>query len=523
MAAMFGLLILLNLKLKPLLIVDETRYLAVAWEMWRDGNFLVPKLNGEFYTHKPPFLFWLMHLGWSVFGVNDWWPRLLAPIAFALDALLIGHLSRRLFPDLPHVSKRATYLFLGTLFPVLFMTNVMFDLWVVLWVLLGLTALVNADRGTPLGRSILLAALAMGMGIVCKGPVLLLYLLPPALAAKHWCRRPKAVLLTGLLGLLGGALLALAWAIPAGLVGGPAYREAIFWGQTAGRMQNSFDHARPFYWYLPLLPIMLYPWIWWPRAFVGWKALRLKEAAALRLMFWAVVPAFLVFSVISGKQPHYLLPLFPMLLIALACNLEQKEIRGPRSWYLPMWLPAILGGTLVTAPWWLPEPRNPVWLSDQGLWLGGGFLLFFTLQQGRLTRLQQDSANPLFMMSLGIMTATLVVLFPKFRATYDIQPISEYVAELQEQGTPLAFYGTEYAGQFHFYGRLTDGIANPHAEKGLVSWLDANPNGALFQVIRRDEEPPYGFTEWPAHEFGSRRIQVWDAAALRAVIKDRGR
>jgi len=68
------------LKFRPLLPVDETRYLAVAWEMWRDGNFIVPHLNGMTYSHKPPLLFWLMHLGWSIFGVNDWWPRLVAPL-----------------------------------------------------------------------------------------------------------------------------------------------------------------------------------------------------------------------------------------------------------------------------------------------------------------------------------------------------------------------------------------------------------------------------------------------------------
>ena len=44
--------------------VDETRYLAVAWDMWREGNFLVPHLNGEPYSHKPPLLFWLIHLAY---------------------------------------------------------------------------------------------------------------------------------------------------------------------------------------------------------------------------------------------------------------------------------------------------------------------------------------------------------------------------------------------------------------------------------------------------------------------------
>ena len=60
--------------------MDETRYASVAWEMWLRGDFLVPYINGEPYSHKPPLLFWLIHLGWALFGVNDWWPRLVAPL-----------------------------------------------------------------------------------------------------------------------------------------------------------------------------------------------------------------------------------------------------------------------------------------------------------------------------------------------------------------------------------------------------------------------------------------------------------
>jgi 4-amino-4-deoxy-L-arabinose transferase-like glycosyltransferase len=35
-----------SFSLRPLLPVDETRYLSVAWEMWLGGNWLVPHLNG---------------------------------------------------------------------------------------------------------------------------------------------------------------------------------------------------------------------------------------------------------------------------------------------------------------------------------------------------------------------------------------------------------------------------------------------------------------------------------------------
>ena len=61
----------LQLWLRPLLPVDETRYLAVAWEMWWRGDFLLPWLNGEPYSHKPPLLFWLIHALWALFGVSE--------------------------------------------------------------------------------------------------------------------------------------------------------------------------------------------------------------------------------------------------------------------------------------------------------------------------------------------------------------------------------------------------------------------------------------------------------------------
>ena len=45
-----GVLLLVPLVfLLPPLPIDETRYLAVAWEMRSTGEFLVPHLNGALY------------------------------------------------------------------------------------------------------------------------------------------------------------------------------------------------------------------------------------------------------------------------------------------------------------------------------------------------------------------------------------------------------------------------------------------------------------------------------------------
>ena len=94
----WALLTAIALWSRPLLPIDETRYAAVAWEMWLRGDWLVPYLNGEPYSHKPPLLFWLINLGWALLATNDWVPRLVAALFALADLLLLGALARRLWP-----------------------------------------------------------------------------------------------------------------------------------------------------------------------------------------------------------------------------------------------------------------------------------------------------------------------------------------------------------------------------------------------------------------------------------------
>ena len=186
--ALFGLLAAVTIAARPLLPMDETRYLAVAWEMWRRGDFLVPYLNGEPYSHKPPLLFWGMHVGWALFGVNDWWPRLVAPIAGLASLLLTIRLGKMLWPNLPMVGQTAAMLVLGALFWTLFTTMTMFDMLHAMFALSGLCGIVLAARGRALMGFSLFAA-SIGLGILGKGPAILVHLLPVALAAPVWARR----------------------------------------------------------------------------------------------------------------------------------------------------------------------------------------------------------------------------------------------------------------------------------------------------------------------------------------------
>ena len=379
--ALWALLLGAALWLRPLWPIDETRYLSVAWEMWSRGDPLVPHLNGLPYSDKPPLLFWLIELSWSLFGVNPWTARLIAPL-FALASLfLAAGLARRLWPGPAgrDAARLAPAILLGTALWAAFGTLTMFDMPLTFFTLLGmhggLAAARAMDQGRRAWRGFALLGLAIGLGVLAKGPAILLHVLPavvlaplwrtPATAGGRWGRWYGGLGLAVLL----GAAIARAWAIPAALAGGSAYREAILWGQTAGRMAHSFAHAHPFWWYLPLLPLLLAPWVLWPRLWRALPALR-GDAGARFCLAWAL-PVFLAFSLISGKQAQYLLPIFPplALLAARALSIAAPAARrgdglGPALFF------AVLGAALVAVPLLAARLRLPEVVGDIPLWTG---------------------------------------------------------------------------------------------------------------------------------------------------------
>ena len=125
-------------------------------------------------------------------------------------------------------------------------------------------------------------------------------------------------------------MIALAWAIPAALHGGDEYAHAIFLSQTFDRIQGvkTGTHAQPIWWYLVWLPVMLLPWPLLLRGRASMFQDLFRERGARLALAW-VLPTLIVFSLIGGKQAHYLLPLLPGigLLFAIAVERAGFEVR----------------------------------------------------------------------------------------------------------------------------------------------------------------------------------------------------
>jgi 4-amino-4-deoxy-L-arabinose transferase-like glycosyltransferase len=498
---------------RPLWPIDETRYVAAAWEMWTRGDFLVPHLNGAAYAHKPPLMFWAIQAGWGLFGVNEWWPRLVSPLA-GLGALFAARaLARALWPQNDRIAHLVPWLLLGGLFWSLFSTVTMFDMWNALLATLGVLGLAIAAKGQAL-RGFMLLGAAIGLGVLAKGPVILLYLMPAALSAPWWLPESRKNSLGRWLGrwylgvaaaLALGAAISLAWALPAASAGGEAYAQAIFWGQTAGRIEDSFAHGRPWWWYLPLLPLLLFPWSVWPSL---WRGLLAGEAKALipsrrdwqlRLALVWFAPAFVAFCFISAKQPHYMLPLFPALALLAAHRLARRDDSRARDGWLPGLMIVALGVGLAGLTLGLfTIARQPDWVGEVSPMLGlamigAGLAVMFGRWSG--------------MALAGPMVIALIHLFivPAAAPAYDLRAAARYIAEQQAVGRPVAIRG-EYHSQFHFLGRLTTPI-EALRYGSLQSWIKANPEGRIITTFSS------GLPDGEAPEFSQayrgRVLAIW--------------
>ena len=481
--------------LRPLWPVDETRYASVAWEMWLRGDFLVPYINGEPYSHKPPLLFWLIHAGWALFGVNDWWPRMVGPLAALAAVPLTLKLGRLLWPESREVPVNAAWVLFGSLLFAAFVTLTMFDLLLLDCALAGMIGVFLLSRKERKAGLIWLGA-GIGLGVLVKGPVILLHVLPAAVAAPWWAPQVRGRLarwyLDLLLGTLLGAAIALAWAAPAAYFGGEAYRHAIFWGQTAGRVSESFAHRAPWWYYAPLLPVILFPWLVWPRVWRGTRDLfrKDKDHSARFLAAWLLLTV-VGFSLVSGKQAKYLVPFLPAFALLAARALG--AVRGEaRRW--EFLLPALCFAAFPAVLAWLrvrPDAlKLPDWVGDVPTW---PIVLLALGVIALMACFRAQAATQMRALAFATLASVIVIgagVVPAFVPYADPTPPARTLADLQARKLPVAHLG-KYHAQYNFIGRLREPI-DIVSEDEVRGWVASHTEGRVLVVERTRFDVPAG-------------------------------
>lgn len=492
-------LIVAAVAMRPLIPIDETRYLTVAWEMRLSGDWLVPHLNGETYSHKPPMLFWLINLGWSVFGESESVARLIPAAFLAVVVWLTARLGAMTVGKA--VGDRAALICVSFLVFAVSSTLVMFDAMLTAACLGGLIGLVMAAEGRRVAGFSLLG-LMIGAGLLIKGPAVLIHLMPAALSAPLWTDRRQnwPAWYAGVIAALAiGAGAGLAWALPAARAGGPEFAQAILWGQTTGRMVQAFDHARPVWYFAMLAPLLLAPWTFSRNLWAGLRDLRpmrdFPASRPLTRLSWIVVGSSLVlFSLVSGKQAHYLAPAMPLVAIGIAGLLADRPQQAETGFAI---LTFVVGALLVLLyplgllhASWPPVPFA----------IGGGITMALSVIVWRLRHSTIAAAGAatvsIFLgLHVGALLGGLTIYDPS------------WVTSWLGADRPIAVSGS-YAGEYGYAARLTRPVTVLKPEQA-TDWLAHYPDGVLVSGYK--EAPPVTWQAEDLRPYRTGMLGIWTA------------
>ena len=311
---------------------SEPRYAEVAREMVESGQWIVPHLNYEMYSDKPPLFFWLIALSAKVFGGFTAFavvlPSCLAGIGTVLltymlgkkmfRSSLVGFLGGVILATSAEFLAQSNSAKMDTLLTC-FETVSVFSFW---------------QWHIEQTRSYLVPFyIGMALAVLTKGPVGLLPLLVALvyLAISRQGARVRQMHLA--LGLLGIAAITAAWLVPAAVIGGESYWRDILGRQIFGRVVKSWSHQRRFYYYMVPFTWGFLPWFaLLPAAIIRYARER-TERTALPTKFvvtWFLT-IFIFFTAISGKRVPYILPLYPACALFLAKYLADIVAIGDRK------------------------------------------------------------------------------------------------------------------------------------------------------------------------------------------------
>lgn len=317
-----ALLFLTNLGGYDLWPPDEPRFAQVAREMLQSDDYLVPRINGQPYTEKPPMLFWLTAMVSAPLGdVTEFSARLPLALGGILTVLLTYLLARDLYG-----TRVALWTGLMLITTHRFWWQARFGQIDMLMTAFLTAALLCFWHWHKRRQTRALAGfyLCIAAAVLTKGPPGLVFPLFMAIAF-YWKRKGERKGLHLILGTAMALVIAAAWLVPArmaisvesGMEAGDGIASNLF-RQTIGRFFLGISHAQWPWFYVTNMPEDLLPWALFLPWTAYWLWQRRREGEEMRLLLCWTIPAFIFFSACIGKRSIYLLPLYPVLAIILS-------------------------------------------------------------------------------------------------------------------------------------------------------------------------------------------------------------
>lgn len=345
----------------PLTEIDETRYTEATREMLESGNFLIPQFNYAPRYQKPILYYWIQSVPVALLGSSEQAARLPSAILAGLLVFMLHAFLWRWLPKALAGLARGDEIarigaFLGA---VALATMPMITIWtrgsttditLTFFISCALLALLHlellrAEGETKLSRWYLLAAAAMGLAFLTKGPMGLVLPVLGWLAFQLKSKQLGAEMrrVPWLYAIIIFVVIALPWYVATYFVDGPGFLQHFFGYENVGRFTGNAMEGHGtgnrflgLLLYLPVALLFLFPYSPFllheiVRPFAGaHEVAESVVAKILRRYGWCWLWATIGFFSISKTQlPSYIQSIAPAAAILFALHIVSRLASNP--------------------------------------------------------------------------------------------------------------------------------------------------------------------------------------------------
>ena len=319
--------LMLNHNLKfPLFEPDEARNAQLALNILDSGNWMSLELKKEHYWDKPPLVAWMTAVSFKTFGVTENAARFPGVVVSFLTVILTCAIGQRLIGfRAAWIAALLTLFSLGIPFSGRYLT-----MDSALTLLASVTCLA-CYRGSFCRRFRqswwVLAGVCTGLGLMTKGPVILAICVPPVLVfswltGRRIFQKSKQFLFFA----VPAVAIGLPWFV-ATAIGTPEFLGHFFWQHHVVRFTEGISHQQPFWYYLPVILLLMFPasQLFIPLAkFIATRksAVRVQRTEAHGYLLLSALWILVFFTCSSAKLPTYILPAVPMLCLLMASVID---------------------------------------------------------------------------------------------------------------------------------------------------------------------------------------------------------
>jgi 4-amino-4-deoxy-L-arabinose transferase-like glycosyltransferase len=329
---------------------DESRFVQATKQMAETGDYLDIRFQEVPRYKKPIGIYWLQSAAMKLSRADpqaDVWAYRLVSLAGGIAAVLgTAWLGTILFGG---SAGLVSGILMAGVFMLCFEARIAkTDAALLAACVLAQAALARAylaGRGSETGRSWLLFWLALGVGILIKGPIAPLLALTTIVALfaldrnLAWLRN-----LRPLPGLLLMLLVAAPWLIAITVKSGGA-----FWAEAVGKdMLGKLADGQESHGAWPGYYALIFPLFIWPLPVIaiqgGLAALtKFKSDARLRFLLAWYLPWWILVELMPTKLPHYILPAYPAIVLMAAWLMTGVNDAPAPRWHIWLTRAAALG------------------------------------------------------------------------------------------------------------------------------------------------------------------------------------